>query len=79
MPPRSLNFVLTLGAAAVGVVSGLYIFEPLVKDAANQSHPKPKSSDPVITQVDVLSDHKSVGPSSNSEKQGDSKSTPKNV
>ncbi|KAK0199067.1 hypothetical protein F5146DRAFT_1131997 [Armillaria mellea] len=68
MAPRSLNFVLTLGAAAVGkywVVSGMYIFEPLIKDAASQS--QGKAPDPVIVQGDA-SDHKSAAPSNNSEK-----------
>ncbi|KAK0208968.1 hypothetical protein DFS33DRAFT_1380463 [Desarmillaria ectypa] len=74
MAPRTLNFVLTLGAAAVGVVSGMYIFEPLIKDTASQSHTKAKSfPDPVIVEVDAISDQKSAAPSSNSEKQGDSK------
>ncbi|KAK0500716.1 hypothetical protein EDD18DRAFT_1459441 [Armillaria luteobubalina] len=69
MAPRSLNFILTLGAAAVGVVSGMYIFEPLIKDAASQSHTKAQGSlDPVIVQGDTGSDHKSATPSSNSEK-----------
>ncbi|KAK0481503.1 hypothetical protein IW261DRAFT_1418569 [Armillaria novae-zelandiae] len=73
MAPRSLNFVLTLGAAAVvlfpGVVSGMYIFEPLIKDAASQSHTKAQGAhDPVIVQGDAGSDHKSATPSSNSEK-----------
>ncbi|PBK76586.1 hypothetical protein ARMSODRAFT_969263 [Armillaria solidipes] len=52
-----------------GVVSGMYIFEPLIKDATSQSQTKAQGfPDPVIVQVDAVSDHKSATPSNNSEK-----------